>query len=157
MIEASAMEIVYWAGPLFTQAERDWNARIVNGLREAGFTVILPQERAEELIHPGAPLPVRRLYEYAIDGIRAADVIVAVLDGPDPDSGTSFECGYAHALGKPFIGLRTDLRLGGDDAAYNVNLMLSQGAAKCLRVGSEDLQDVVDSVVKAIAGVPSAV
>jgi hypothetical protein len=35
--------------------------------------------------------------------------------------------------------------------------MLSQGAAKCLRVGSEDLQDVVDSVVKAIAGVPSAV
>jgi nucleoside 2-deoxyribosyltransferase len=151
------MDIVYWAGPLFTQAERDWNARIVERLREAGLTVILPQERAEEVMLPGAPLPVRRLYEYALEGVRAADVVVAVLDGPDPDSGTSFECGFAHAIGKPFVALRTDLRLGGDDPLYNVNLMLSQSAARCVRVDSEDLQDVVDSVVKAIASVASAV
>ena len=151
------MDIVYWAGPLFTQAERDWNARIANGLRDAGLTVILPQERAEEVTRPGEALPARRLYEYAVEGVRAADVVVAVLDGPDPDSGTSFECGYAHALGKPFVGLRTDFRMGGDDSAFSVNLMLSQSAAACVRVTSEDLQDVVDSVLKAIASVASAV
>lgn len=122
------MRVVYWAGPLCTQAERDWNVRISRGLREAVFDVILPHERGQERIRPGEPLPVRGLYEYALDGIRQADVVVAVLDGPDPDSGTSFECGYAHALGKPVIGLRTDFRLGGDDVTDNVNLMLSQAA-----------------------------
>jgi len=146
---------IYLAGPLFTQAEREWNVRIAAGLREAGFTVILPQERAEEVIQPDAPLPVRLLYEYALDGIQEADVVVAILDGSDPDSGTSFECGYAHAIGRPLIGLRTDIRLGGDDPAYNVNLMLSQAVQAFVCTASTDLQELVESITTAINAVAS--
>ena len=38
------------------------------------------------------------------------DAVVAVLDGPDVDSGTCIELGMAHALGKKIIGVRTDFR-----------------------------------------------
>jgi nucleoside 2-deoxyribosyltransferase len=35
-------------------------------------------------------------------------VVVAVLDGVDVDAGVSYEVGYAKALGKPIVGLKTD-------------------------------------------------
>lgn len=37
-----------------------------------------------------------------------ADVVLAVLDGPDVDSGTAAEIGFASAAGVPVVGLRTD-------------------------------------------------
>ena len=50
--------------------------------------------------------------------MRACEVfVVANTDGPDPDSGTSWECGYAYRK-KPVILFPTDFRtgykLGGD-------------------------------------------
>lgn len=56
--------------------------------------------------------------------IRDADVILAILDGPDVDSGTAAEIGYAAALEKPVIGLRTDTRRSGDNDATVVNLQI---------------------------------
>ncbi len=56
--------------------------------------------------------------------IRLADAVVAVLDGVDVDSGTAAEIGFAYALGKPVIGLRTDFRLAGDNEAALVNLQV---------------------------------
>ena len=56
-------------------------------------------------------------------------VDLVAIDGADPDSGTAFECGYAHALGTPILTVRTDFRRGGDDPGANVNLMLSQSAS----------------------------
>jgi len=47
-----------------------------------------------------------------------------VLDGTDVDSGTAAEIGYAAALGTPVVGLRTDLRVTGDNAATTVNLQV---------------------------------
>jgi hypothetical protein len=36
---------LYFAGPLFTTAERVWNAEVTAALRAAGREVLLPQER----------------------------------------------------------------------------------------------------------------
>ena len=36
---------VYFAGPLFTTAERAWNAEVAAALRIAGHEVFLPQEQ----------------------------------------------------------------------------------------------------------------
>jgi len=48
----------------------------------------------------------------------------------DPDSGTSFECGLAYALGIPIVAVRTDFRAGGDalpgQRLATINLMLAQ-------------------------------
>jgi nucleoside 2-deoxyribosyltransferase len=56
--------------------------------------------------------------------IRQADMLVAVLDGIDVDSGTAGEMGFAYGLGKPVFGLRTDWRMTGDNEAAGVNLQL---------------------------------
>jgi nucleoside 2-deoxyribosyltransferase len=56
--------------------------------------------------------------------IRRSDIVVAVLDGVDVDSGTASEVGFAYGLGKRSYGLRTDLRLAGDNIGAIVNLQV---------------------------------
>ncbi len=43
--------------------------------------------------------------------IEQADAVLAVLDGPDVDSGTAAEVGWAAARGIPVVGWRSDFRL----------------------------------------------
>jgi len=57
----------------------------------------------------------------AIDGARG---VVAVLDGPDVDSGTAAEIGYAFAHGKLIVGYRGDSRLSADNEGGLVNLQV---------------------------------
>jgi nucleoside 2-deoxyribosyltransferase len=56
--------------------------------------------------------------------IRSVDMLVAVLDGVDVDSGTAGEMGFAYGLGMPVYGLRTDFRVTGDNEAAGINLQL---------------------------------
>jgi nucleoside 2-deoxyribosyltransferase len=80
---------------------------------------MLPLERAEAL-----RLLNHRIGEgnrYAIEGV---DVVVAVLDGSDVDSGTASEIGFAFALGKIIVGYRGDIRLTGENEATLVNLQV---------------------------------
>jgi nucleoside 2-deoxyribosyltransferase len=55
--------------------------------------------------------------------IRSADLLVALLDGQEVDSGTAAEVGYGAGLAKPCFGLRTDLRENGE-AGVEVNLQV---------------------------------
>jgi nucleoside 2-deoxyribosyltransferase len=56
--------------------------------------------------------------------IDAADMVLAVLDGTDVDSGTAAEIGYAFAKGKPILGYRGDFRLAADNEGSIVNLQV---------------------------------
>jgi hypothetical protein len=47
--------------------------------------------------------------------LLAADAVLAILDGPDIDSGTAAEIGFASAAGTPVVGYRTDVRSGVPD------------------------------------------
>ena len=119
---------LYLAGPLFTQAERSWNLRLAALLTRAGHSVFLPQAEVQAI----ATLDADTIFHVDVDGVRSADAVVAVLDGADPDSGTSFECGLAYALGIPIVAVRTDFRAGGDalpgQRMATINLMLAQAA-----------------------------
>ncbi|HET9073748.1 MAG TPA: nucleoside 2-deoxyribosyltransferase [Solirubrobacteraceae bacterium] len=55
--------------------------------------------------------------------IREADLLVALLDGQEIDSGTAAEVGYAAALGRPCFALRSDLRQSGETGMV-MNLQL---------------------------------
>jgi nucleoside 2-deoxyribosyltransferase len=50
--------------------------------------------------------------------------MLAVLDGPDVDSGTAAEIGYAAKAGLVIVGLRTDTRRTGDNEGVVVNLQV---------------------------------
>lgn len=114
---------VYLAGPLFTQAERLWNRRLAERLaEELGCEMVLPQDFPV----PGgvdAEAHHSEIFRRCIEGLDACDLVVAILDGPDVDSGTAFEVGYAYARGKAVVGVRTDFR---PQHERGTNLMLSR-------------------------------
>ena len=58
------------------------------------------------------------------DGIREADMVFAILDGAEVDSGTASELGFGSALVKCCYGLRTDFRESGDFHGVPVNLQV---------------------------------
>ena len=58
------------------------------------------------------------------DHIDSSDIVFAVLDGVDVDSGTAAEIGYAYARKKLVIGYRGDFRLSADNEGGVVNLQV---------------------------------
>jgi nucleoside 2-deoxyribosyltransferase len=70
---------LYLAAPLFTQAERSWNLRLAALLSAAGHPVFLPQAEVLAI----ETLDAETIFRVDVDGVRSADAIVAVLDGPD--------------------------------------------------------------------------
>jgi len=116
---------LYLAGPLFSEAERSYNAGIGDLLRNHCFEVFLPQESGDNCALRGRD-EHRRIFTKNGRAIHDADIVVAIIDGADADSGTAWEMGYAAAIKKPVIALRTDFRMTGSHE--RVNLMLEQGA-----------------------------
>jgi nucleoside 2-deoxyribosyltransferase len=144
---------VYFAGPLFTQAEWRWNARLIEALRKEGYEVIAPQEEATGMLEGRTSFDPHALFQANVDGIKRCNVVVAVLDGADADSGTAWECGYAHREGRPVVALRTDLRAGGDDPKAAVNLMMSQSWKELVTLPLSKRDDeawIVQKLVEAI-------
>jgi nucleoside 2-deoxyribosyltransferase/predicted secreted protein len=116
---------VYLAAPLFSEAERIFNSSIARLLRTNLFDVHLPQEAGDD----SDTRDIReqeRLFSLNRTALENSDLIVAVIDGADADSGTAWEMGYAFAQGKPVIALRTDFRRVGHHEY--VNLMLEQSS-----------------------------
>src|SRR3990167_1245277 len=109
---------IYLAGPLFSTSELQWNAILAQFLRRRGNDVYLPQE-SEGIFMTNA-----EIFKLDVVGIDQSNVVVANLDGSDPDSGTCWELGYAYAKGKPTYWYRTDWRGDG-----KVNLMMSESSS----------------------------
>jgi nucleoside 2-deoxyribosyltransferase len=116
------MTKIYLAGPLFTLAEQRFNADLARFLESEGFEVWLPQE------HEPRGHTARAIFDMDVEALDSADMVVACLDGTDPDSGTAWECGYAYAKGKPIVCYRTDFRATGDSKSAPYNLMLGESA-----------------------------
>ncbi|MEO6351232.1 MAG: nucleoside 2-deoxyribosyltransferase [Candidatus Limnocylindrales bacterium] len=131
---------LYFAGPLFTSPEREWNAAIAAGLRVAGHDIFLPQEKEPGLDDPD-------IFAADVGGIDWSDVLVAIMDGPDPDSGTSWEVGYAFRK-KPIVLVRTDFRARANDGGYNA--MLTQAATIRLDLPAASTEEVVNALLGAL-------
>jgi nucleoside 2-deoxyribosyltransferase/predicted secreted protein len=116
---------VYLAAPLFSEAERSYNSQIADLLRKNLFEVYLPQETGDDC-GTRKKEEQGRLFSVNKKALDGADIIVAVIDGADADSGTAWEMGYAFAEEKQVTALRTDFRRVGTNE--RVNLMLEQSA-----------------------------
>jgi nucleoside 2-deoxyribosyltransferase len=120
------MPALYYAAPLFTAAERAWNAHNAVALR-ARFPhveLLLPQEFCASFdALPGGRPRYDLIAQACLAQLARANAVLAVLDGADADSGTCFEAGWAVARGIPVLGLRTDWRPAEDGAA---NCMLTR-------------------------------
>lgn len=123
------MRTVYLAAPLFSEAERDFNRKLRDEIMSAGFKAFLPQEDSNNA-RGGNRQEI--IFNKNMAAIESSDIIVAVVDGADADSGTAWEIGYAFAKGKPVIGLRTDFRTLGIEG--RVNLMIERSAILCTSI-----------------------
>lgn len=117
---------VYIAGPLFSEAELDFNKKLKEAVAKKGFPVYLPQENSEDTAHMRHEHKQNYIFQQNVEIIDDSDIILAVLDGADVDSGTAWEIGYAYAKGKSIFGLRTDFRTLGSEGM--INLMIDQSA-----------------------------
>lgn len=94
------MTKAYLAGPdVFRPDALTWAAAARALCRDQGVEALIPLD--------GEASGAAGIYAQNIALIRAADVVLANLNafrGAEPDSGTSFEVGYATALGRPVIG-----------------------------------------------------
>ena len=133
---------IYFAGPLFTAAERDWNVAVVAGLRQAGHEVFLPQEQ-----EPGKDAP--GIFATDVGGIDWASCLVAIMDGADPDSGTCWEVGYAYGK-KPIVLVRTDIRRNANSGDSGYNPMLTESATIRVDAVAAPIDRVISEVLDAL-------
>ena len=134
---------LYFAGPLFSTPERAWNAEVTAALRAAGHEVFLPQE--QEPGKDGAGI-----FATDVGGIDWADGLVAIMDGPDPDSGTAWEVGYAFGTKKPVVLVRTDVRARAGNAG-DYNPMLTQAATARIDLPAASTAEVIAAILDALS------
>lgn len=130
---------IYLASPLgFSPENRAYLGRIKNRLVSLGGDIFDPWEQhqfdidIQRALHimdyPARVASFQRISSEIgkcnEDGIRNADIVFAVLDGAEVDSGTASEVGFGSALGKKCYGLRTDFRDSGDFAGIPINLQV---------------------------------
>jgi len=117
---------VYLAGPLFTPYQRSFLDELASSLRASGLEVFVPHENLLE-----GPLAPGQVFDIDAEGLRSAEVVLAVLDGAEVDDGTACEIGIFSELLRTgsrrggIVGLVTDIRvLRGAQGGPQLNLFV---------------------------------
>lgn len=112
---------LYFAGPLFSQAELLYNLALTKSLEDLGYKVFLPQRdgvEASKSPYDSMTRDERRQATFEIDRdkIIDCDVFLFVLDGRVPDEGAALELGIAYTdrlilkKTRALVGIQTDVR-----------------------------------------------
>lgn len=123
--------LIYFAGPLFNEAEKRFNLELTEKLEALGFEVFLPQRDGVEDEKPSynqmpAEERVKVIFEIDEQKVLESDIFLFILDGRVPDEGACVELGIAYChkkLQKPnrlIVGLQTDMRGAFLDMKLNV-------------------------------------
>lgn len=81
------------------------------------------------------------------EAIRSADLLVAYLEGQEPDSGTVVEVGYAAGLGLRCYGLRSDLRQAGEPGVA-LNLQVESFIVQSGGIVASSFRELLDALVE---------
>lgn len=133
-----AISLIYLASPLgFSPEWKEYRDKIKRRLHELGCTVLDPWDKplhahiqaADAIQDWSARINAFRQIAKKIgktneEMIRKCHAVLGVLDGPELDSGTVSEIGFAAGLGKKCYGLRTDFRNAGDFDGIPFNLQV---------------------------------
>lgn len=104
---------VYFAAPLFNEAEREYNLKITNIIEEYGYKVFLPQRDgflAPELEGLSDEEKTTKIFNKDYQEVMNADILIINLDGRVPDEGACVELGIAYSNKKRCYGIKSDSR-----------------------------------------------
>lgn len=121
---------LYFAGPLFSNSEKEYNLKLTEKIESTGYEVFLPQRDGldKDLPLHKSMTPEEKNKEIFLmdrDKIFRTDIFLFVMDGRVPDEGASVALGMAYTqkfLDKKntvLIGLHTDLRASFLDSKLN--------------------------------------
>jgi nucleoside 2-deoxyribosyltransferase len=94
----------------------------------------------------------RAIFLKDVEGVDWSEVVVGNMDGPDPDSGTCWECGYGYKR-KRIIVFRSDFRQADEAGLCPFNLMLTESADEVLLLpfrGVYEIAEAIDGAIKRI-------
>ena len=122
---------IYFAGPLFSEAERDWIRSTIQKIeslavqRETEIEIIFPYDliTQKEIQRLGAKAK-HEIFSRCKSHLDDADLMIALLDGSQVDDGTAWEIGYFYAQKsseQKIVGIRTDFRRAGESECAVVN------------------------------------
>jgi nucleoside 2-deoxyribosyltransferase len=141
---------VYVAGPLFSDQDRTKLEKIAVLLNKLGLKVYLPHKNAGDLGTAkktyGKQTTRDAIFERDVQEIARADLLIALLDGPDVDSGTAMEIGMAYQLSIPVYALKTDFFRRGRVINNMIWGACNRGRNLCYR--TNDLLTLVKKEVK---------
>ncbi len=104
---------VYFAAPQYTPYARAFVAEHAQILRDRGIEVYVPRERAQS--QPPLPAP-EQVFDRDYAALKGSDVMLALLDGAQPDDAVALELGLFYGLHladpskKGIVGWITDSR-----------------------------------------------
>ena len=137
---------VYFAGPLFNQAEQDWNLRVATVLEDHGYEVFLPQRdgiKGAEVEDKSEEELLKTIFEKDTKELSNADIVFMNLDGSVPDDGSCVELGMGYASGKRCYGFKTDSRALTDN--MDLNPMIAGCLTKCFdNLDGDELIEEID-------------
>ncbi|SHJ68443.1 Nucleoside 2-deoxyribosyltransferase [Arenibacter nanhaiticus] len=142
---------IYFAGPLFSMAERNFNENLTSKIESIYFKVFLPQRDGAELDKPpfiGITQSERNkaIFDLDIRQVLSCDIFIFVLDGRVPDEGACFELGIAYNQNKHIIGLHTDMRASFIDSKLNA---IIEGAFDKIFTSEKELIDYLSELQRA--------
>ena len=100
---------VYIAGPLCEEDERKFLEKLDKVITDLGFETFLPHRDCG--LYGGDETKITIISKKDINEIHNCDLMVGNLNGIFVGAGTAWEMGYAQALNKKVIGLKTDRKL----------------------------------------------
>ena len=133
---------IYLASPFFNFEELAVYKETIRRLREAGYSVHVPQEHEIPNAWDYSNADWASLvFNMDIEAIRECDVVMVLNFGMYSDSGTAWEAGFAAALGKECV----QVLCGHENATYS--LMMINGCHKVVTADNVENWEEVSAKV----------
>lgn len=120
---------LYFAAPLFSEADRDYNTKVYNRIKEEfgeDLDIYLPQMN-DAINDKTAYADSIMIAEADVEFLTNSDILLALTDGASTDVGVGIEVGIAFAQNKKMIGLYTDVRQAGGDHPKKIKALQEIG------------------------------
>lgn len=118
----------YLANGLFSLGDRLVNEQLAAAIREVipNIELYVPQEN-DAINDKTAYANSLAIAQADLEMLQKSDVLVAVLDGVEIDSGVAAEIGAFAMLNRPIIGVFTDVRQQGRDNMQKIEALVRDG------------------------------
>ena len=102
---------IYIAGPLCEEENRKFLEMIDKICKDLGFETFLPHRDVGLYNQNKNDEDIKEISRKDLEEIKRCEMMIGVLNGICVGAGTAWEMGYAFAIGKKVIGLKTDRKI----------------------------------------------